>query len=376
MHIRVNKNKVLQLLGFLIFANILIASIFWMLPTESLLLSLQASRWASKMSEDFKRKMQTRNGEQGNSTSVKHSNLKEIIVRIDECGCDRKMFVEAYKVGTYNDSTCSLTSYLRGAGQKVIGFSFYGNPNSSKGKQRKYFQGIEDNLSLVPLHYPNWTVRVYYDLETDDPVLDNLCQLTCSNPNIDICHVRNNPSSGDISKIFAMNWRFFPTLDPQVDAFLSRDLDSRINSREKAAVDDWFKTNKHFHFMRDNPAHGIEILGSGWGVRMGPQESHVRKMFRESFREASHDPMFWAERNAYGPDQGFLKRYIWPWAKWSALSHDSYFCRQFPRPSPFPTRRKNGTNNFIAAVVEAGDYLVQECPRACRPKSHPDWTTC
>ena len=32
--------------------------------------------------------------------------------------------------------------------------------------------------------------------------------------------------------IFPMNWRFFPTLDPQVDMYLSRDLDSEFNERE------------------------------------------------------------------------------------------------------------------------------------------------
>ena len=130
----------------------------------------------------------------------------------------------------------------------------------------------------------------------------------------------------------------------------SRDLDSRLNSREAAAVTAWFSTPHHFHFMRDHPAHSIEILGSGWGARLGPSGSMVRKLFRESFHEASHDPMFWADRKAYGPDQGFLKRYIWPWGKWSSLSHDSFSCKQFPRTSPFPTRRKDGENNFIAAV--------------------------
>ena len=44
--------------------------------------------------------------------------------------------------------------------------------------------------------------------------------------------------------------------------------------------------------------------------RLGPHHSAVRRMFRESFREAAHDPMFWAERKAYGPDQGFLKRSV------------------------------------------------------------------
>ena len=55
--------------------------------------------------------------------------------------------------------------------------------------------------------------------------------------------------------------------------------------------------------MRDHPAHGIEILGSGWGVRLGPQRSGVRRVFREAWRTASHDTMFWAARKAYGPDQ-------------------------------------------------------------------------
>ena len=173
-----------------------------------------------------------------------------------------------------------------------------------------------------------------------------------------------------------MNWRFLPVLDPQVSAFLSRDLDSRINSREAAAVSAWLSTPHHFHFMRDHPAHFIEILGSGWGVRMGPQDSQVRRLLTESFKQAAKDTMFWADRKAYGPDQGFLKRYLWPWAKWSSTSHDSFSCQRFPRTSAFPTRRKEGENNFVAAVVLSKDILRKECPPACRPPQHPDWIRC
>ena len=122
---------------------------------------------------------------------------------------------------------------FRGAGQKVIGFSFYGNPNSTKSRERKYFQGIADNLDLLPRHYPGWIIRVYYDLEPDDPEMRLLCDLACRNPSLDICHARNNPASGDISQIFAMNWRFLPTLDPNVDMFVSRQASywSRVITR-------------------------------------------------------------------------------------------------------------------------------------------------
>ena len=60
-----------------------------------------------------------------------------------------------------------------------------------------------------------------------------------------------------------------------------------------------------FHFMRDHPAHSIEVLGSGWGVRMSQLE---RSFIDAGFMTAVKDPIFWAPRGAYGPDQGFLKR--------------------------------------------------------------------
>ena len=50
-------------------------------------------------------------------------------------------------------------------------------------------------------------------------------------------------------------------LDPQVSHMLSRDLDSLVSDREVSAVKEWLESDKAFHFMRDNPSHGIEILG-------------------------------------------------------------------------------------------------------------------
>ncbi len=61
-------------------------------------------------------------------------------------------------------------------------------------------------------------MRLYFDLDKADPVHTALCNLACSDPNIDICDAANLPGTPmkDATKVFAMNWRFFPTLDPQV----------------------------------------------------------------------------------------------------------------------------------------------------------------
>ena len=70
----------------------------------------------------------------------------------------------------------------------------------------------------MPKIYPGWVMRLYYDLDKNDPTLKDLCNLACHDANLDICDVKNLPGTPfkDAAGIFAMNWRFFPTLDPQV----------------------------------------------------------------------------------------------------------------------------------------------------------------
>ena len=52
---------------------------------------------------------------------------------------------------------------------------------------------------------------------------------------------------------------------------MSRDLDSRFSEREKAATEEWLRSNKEFHFMRDHPYHGSVILGGCWGCKLTPK---------------------------------------------------------------------------------------------------------
>ena len=85
-----------------------------------------------------------------------------------------------------------------------------------------------------------------------------------------------------------MIWRFMPTLDPQVDVFktkkyifmsrkvldafahsphpqvdlfMSRDLDSAPTQREADAVQEWLRSGKTLHVMRDHPSHTFPMLG-------------------------------------------------------------------------------------------------------------------
>ena len=107
----------------------------------------------------------------------------------------------------------------------------------------------------------------------------------CRNDHVDFCDVHDLPSIGDLNKKFPIGrfWRFQvekslqselieTTLtqalgDPTVEMFGSRDVDSYLMPREKAAVDEWMrKAFKQFHIMRDGPFHITTILAGLWGA--------------------------------------------------------------------------------------------------------------
>ena len=58
-------------------------------------------------------------------------------------------------------------------------------------------------------------------------------------------------------------WRFLPLVDPLVDEFHSRDLDSQCSQREFDAVQEFQNTEyAQFHIMRDHRMHSAPMLGN------------------------------------------------------------------------------------------------------------------
>ena len=185
-----------------------------------------------------------------------------------------------------------------------------------------------------------------------------------------------------------MIWRFFPTLDPQVDRVLSRyfnilaescriilisfarDLDSRFTEREVAAVSEWVESGASIHAMRDNAMHHVPLLGAGWGASLSKEG--IRKDWEYSWLRILNDSLTYSARTRKGPDQIILTRYIWPWARNMSLQHDSYTCQYYPGSIGFPTQRRDQDYNFIAAVGNMRIWV--ECPEMCR--RNKNWTHC
>jgi hypothetical protein len=158
---------------------------------------------------------------------------------------------------------------------------------------------------------------------------------------------------------------------------MSRDLDSALTERERAAVDVWLASNKSFHAMRDNPHHGTPMLGGLWGFR----PSHSPNISRVIHNKIHNQSL--VKRYGGRADQGFLAAHIWPLAKSSLIVHDSFLCHYGygHKTEPYPTQRRpaNESNCFIGCVRPCcgrGKMPFGECPKKCRPKDHPEWIYC
>ena len=71
-------------------------------------------------------------------------------------------------------------------------------------------------------------------------------------------------------------------------------------------------------------------------------------------------------------------RFVYPWAKYNALEHDSYSCGNFTNSHPFPTQRLMVPNNFVGGVYKFTQKFALKlvCPMECRPWNHQDWVYC
>ncbi|GAB6030746.1 hypothetical protein CHUAL_007597 [Chamberlinius hualienensis] len=274
-----------------------------------------------------------------------------------KCRCVKNILT----VGQIYDahSTCPSAN-VRGYHQNVLSFSFYGDTKSG------YFKGVAVNAESIAKLYPGWTMRLYHNINpSDNESTADLCREVCRFSHLDECYIGDIAEQfHNIESNFGMLWRFAVMGDPTVDAFGVRDLDSQIYQREVDAVNDWLKTGKTFHIMRDNPYHNAFILGGMWGAKNTKNINAMRELFHKVLTDGhSHDK---------GYDQEVLFKFVWPVANNDMVSHDSFMCKAFPGTSPWPTPRVNGT--FVGDMY--GLSITEPCPPSCRPKDHQDWIYC
>lgn len=203
-----------------------------------------------------------------------------------------------------------------------------------------YCVGAVRNSELIHEIYPDWRMYIWID---DTVPADIRVQLEQNGAIIRQPDKKTMPNG--------MFWRFLIADEPGVERYLVRDTDSRLNLRERVAVDTWIESGRDFHVMRDHPHHAMPIMGGMWGARARAIKGGMAKLIRNFAAQS----IPYTRESAYGIDQTFLMRVIWPMAKRSVLQHDSCTRHRFPGSVPFPTGLLAGDWRFVGEVFDERD---------------------
>lgn len=206
----------------------------------------------------------------------------------------------------------------------IISFSLWGN-------NPKYTIGAIKNAELAQSIYTDWVCRFYIDNTVPNEIIDILKSL----PNTEII---NKNIDGNWTGMF---WRFESSYDKNAKLIIFRDTDSRLSLREKYAVDEWIKSDKTFHIMRDHPYHNFPILGGMWGYKNN--NKYPMQILLESFNKT----------NNYGTDYKFLAEELYPLIADDKMVHDEFFDKK-----PFPRPRKE--TEFIGDVFDENNLRHPE----------------
>ncbi|RNA06164.1 hypothetical protein BpHYR1_027956 [Brachionus plicatilis] len=279
--------------------------------------------------------------------------------------------------------TCNLYSVLRkGPHQNVISYSLDHLIDPAK---EVFLEKLADRLQFMKINYKNWRMRIYHDNSIDKSLI---CQKQCMDDtngdlfdNVDFCDVTQMPVSlfnkWRADYVHPDLWKWFALGDDFVDRVAIRNKKSCLISRETAAVDEWIKSRKIFHIMRDHPSQDKEVIDGQWGVFTWLDRNVSRYLFSVSTDQRILD--------SYTPNMDFsdsmLKDYLWPLTKnKSTFSHDSYYCEKYKSIS-FPTKRESncyiGSELCCSYSPKPQTNLAQICPSECRPVNYEDdWIYC
>ena len=223
--------------------------------------------------------------------------------------------------------------------ENIISFSLYGGAE-------QYHVGAIRNVEAAAVLYPEWRCRFYCDPHIPGQIVS---ALRSAGAQIVTMPRPGRPADG-------LFWRFLVADDPGVARFLVRDCDSIVNRRERCAVQDWLRSGRSFHVMRDNGSHTALIMAGMWGGVAGrlPPLSRLLKTF-----------VFDPATESRTADQCFLGRVVWPLIKKDCIIHDSIYrnfgARDFPPGPGIGRGRHVGDNDYV--IRRLGSEGISQDPQ-------------
>lgn len=182
-------------------------------------------------------------------------------------------------------------------GKKIISFTLYGN-------NPFYTEGAIQNAILAPYVYPGWTCRFYVDHSVPSNIIESLLDKNCQ------IYLVKNSKDFEFNPRTKLLWRFLPVGENV--RFISRDADSRLNSKEAWATNKWMETEKKFTRIFDIGETNI-ILGGCWGATSIKNVSAISDIEKKIFEWVN------LKSKKRDTDEKFLEQIVLPLLEKSVL---------------------------------------------------------
>jgi len=160
---------------------------------------------------------------------------------------------------------------------KVISYSLYND------RPKDVLNAII-NCFLAKEIYKDWVCRFYIDNTIPSFIKEALLTFD----NVEVVEMERHTDSS------AMMWRFLPASDDSVDVMISRDADSWLSYREFICVEEFLKSDKKLHIIRDHCYHSQKIMGGMWGAKKG-LINDIGSLINEYKSKSCYDQGFLAE---------------------------------------------------------------------------------
>lgn len=224
--------------------------------------------------------------------------------------------------------------------RNVISFALYGNDNM-------YTVGALKNIELQKKYYPGWICKFYINQGVKKSVVKDILK---AGAEVKIINAPVDFKSKFVRMEIAVE---------QIDRFIIRDCDSRLNLKEAEAVKEWIESGKAVHIMRDHRLHTSPMMGGMWGAVKGfiPDELFL-KLYREwitGLRAGKFKGKDYCKKNGQS-DQGFLAHKIYPLIKDNCLTHTSH--KKF-QETDIPFSRKLRYGRFVGQQVRASGSHIK-----------------
>lgn len=187
---------------------------------------------------------------------------------------------------------------------KVISFCLYG-------ERPIYVKGAYENCKLAKKIYEGWKIYFFVHNSVSKIIITNLESLGAK------CIIINEEYNRKKEYIIKCRfWRFYALDNKKIKYVIFRDCDSRLNFKEKIAVDDWIKSEKRFHLMYDHIDHSAVIMAGMWGAKTGIV-INIKNLIKKY--QSKYDRYYRLD-DRY--DAFFLRDIIWDrYTKYNYLAH-------------------------------------------------------